>query len=305
MRPPGTTEHRDNTLLAVTAIVLAVLGLSLGDALIKVLSANFSIWQIFVLRSVLLVPILVAVLVWRRINIAIHSLGWMTVRSLLLSLMWVCYYLSLPNLDLSVAAAAYYTAPIFITLFASGLLGEPVGRLGWVAVVLGFSGAFVILQPGADSFNVYVLLPLTAAILYALAMILTRTKCRNDHPLTLSLALNVTFIVVGVLAEGILVLVSPDETMRSAYPFLLGDWAVMDPRAWLAMAVLALAVLIGSIGAAIAYQAGRPSTVATFDFSYLVFAAVWGVLFFGEIPDVTATVGIVMILAAGLLAVRR
>jgi drug/metabolite transporter (DMT)-like permease len=79
----------------------------------------------------------------------------------------------------------------------------------------------------------------------------------------------------------------------------------MGPNEWLAMGLLATAVIIGSVGAAIAYQVGPSSIVATFDFSYLAFAAVWGFLFFAEVPDAITVVGIIMIAGAGILAVRR
>jgi drug/metabolite transporter (DMT)-like permease len=71
------------------------------------------------------------------------------------------------------------------------------------------------------------------------------------------------------------------------------------------MGLLATATIIGSIGAAIAYQSGPSSVVSTYDFAYLAFAALWGFVFFAEVPDVISATGIVLIAAAGILAVRR
>ena len=99
------------------------------------------------------------------------SLLWTIVRSLLLVLMWVCYYISLPHMSLAAAAAAYYTLPIFITLFSAIIVGDTVSRTGWIAVFLGFTGVVLILKPNVEDLNWYALLPLLAAILYALAMI--------------------------------------------------------------------------------------------------------------------------------------
>lgn len=219
--------------------------------------------------------------------------------------MWVAYYAALPNLALSVAAAVYYTLPLFITLFAAVFIGDKVGRAGWSAVFLGFCGVALILRPQADDFNGYALLPLLSAILYALAMIITRTKCRNEHPLVLSLALNVSFVGVGAGAALLIGLWGPSNAGTEIYPFLLGRWIAMGAHEWFAMGLLATAVIIGSVGAAIAYQAGPSSIVATFDFSYLAFAAVWGLLFFTEVPDAITVAGMALIVAAGLLAVRR
>ena len=79
----------------------------------------------------------------------------------------------------------------------------------------------------------------------------------------------------------------------------------MGMAEWLTMALLAAGAIIGSIGAAIAYQVGPPATVATFDFTYVGFAALWGVLFFAEVLDHVTLAGMALIIVAGVLAVRR
>ena len=296
----------DNVSLAIAVILLTVLALSLGDALIKRTSASFVLWQIFVLRSVLVIPVLLAVIRLRDPSMSLMpgTLGWTSLRSLMLTFMWVCYYASLPHLELSIAAAAYYTLPIFITLFSALFAGETVGRTGWVAIFVGFAGVLLILKPAAGGFNGYSLLPLMSAILFALSMILTRTKCRGESPLILSLALNVSFIVVGLLASLLLLPLADAGQDAGGRSFLVGAWTAMGTDEWIAMALLALSILVGSIGAAIAYQVGPSSIVATFDFAYVGFAAIWGLVFFDELPDAIAVLGMIMIVAAGLLTVR-
>lgn len=297
----------DNLRLAISAIVFTVFALSLGDALIKRISADLPLWQIFVVRSVIAVLVLMAVLRARYRGLALRPVrpGWTALRSLMLTFMWVAYYAALPHVELSVAAAVYYTLPLFITLLAALFLGERVGLRGWVAVVLGFGGVLLILKPQADDFNAYALLPLVSAILYALAMILTRTKCRGESPLVLSLGLNVSFIGVGGLASLAIWLWGPSSAEMAAQPFLLGGWIPMGLQEWLAGGLLAAAVIIGSVFAAVAYQSGPSSVVSTFDFAYLAFAALWGFLFFAEVPDVTTLAGVALIAGAGILAVRR
>lgn len=296
-------QTHDNIALAVGAIIFTVCALSLGDALIKQISTGFVIWQIFVLRSVLAAPVLLAAMLYaaRRASLIPKVPVWTTLRSAMLVAMWVAYYVSLPHLQLSIAAAAYYTLPLFITLFSALLARERVSRVGWTAVAIGFLGVLLILRPRADAFNAYALLPLVSAMLYALAMILTRTKCRAEHPFTLSLSLNLCFIIVGL---GAAVLIGT-FTGPERDGFLLAPWTPMGPREWLAMALLAVAILIGSIGAAIAYQSGPPSVVGTFDFAYVGFAVVWGLLFFAETPDGFSVVGMVMIVVAGVLSIRK
>ncbi len=302
--PVSHPSPADNTKLAVTVIVFTVLALSFGDALIKKVSADLVIWQIFVLRSVLAVPVLVAILRVRFPGVRFRpaALGWTGARSLMLVLMWIVYYAALPHVPLSIAASAYYTLPIFITLFSALLGGEKVSLPGWAAVGLGFGGVVLILRPAAADFNLYALLPLVSAMLYALAMILTRTKCRDEHPLVLAGALNVAFILVGLLAPMMIDLSALSDVVPA---FLSGTWGGLGGNEVLAVGLLAIAVLVGSVGTAIAYQTGASSVVATFDFAYVGFAVVWGLLFFSEVPNALALAGMVMIVAAGMVAVTR
>jgi len=296
-------RNGDNIPLAVGVIILTVLALSLGDALIKLTSGSFVIWQIFVIRSLIVIPILAVILVstaGRGLSVP-KGAQWIVLRSLMLVGMWVCYYLSLPELTLSAAAAAYYTLPIFITLFSALFIGDRISRLGWAAVLMGFLGVLLILRPKAGDFNAYAILPLFSAMLYAGAMILTRTRCRQQNPLLLSLALNIAFVVVGGLAATVSAWL-PDSARQG---FLLAAWSEMGVAEWFSMALLAAAILIGSIGAAIAYQNGPPAMVGTFDFAYVGFAVFWGVVFFAEIPDAVSTLGMLLIVGAGILSLRQ
>ena len=231
--------------------------------------------------------------------------GWTLIRSLILVLMWIFYFTSLPHIELATAAAAYYTLPIFITLFAAAFLGEKITASGWVAVLLGFAGTLLILQPHADDFNAYSLLPLVSAICYAWAMILTRSKCRNEKPAVLSLWLNLCFVAVSAMALLGLYLWAPDTTTIALNPFLIGPWTTMGLDEWRMMGILAVAFLIGSVGAVIAYQNGPASTIAIFDFAYVGLAAIWGIVLFAEIPGPQVSIGIVVIVVAGAIASRQ
>ena len=297
-------SRRDNLKLAIAVILLTVLTLSLGDALIKKVSADLVLWQIFVLRSLLAIPLLLVVLRTRFRQVALRprAMGWTAVRSLMLTFMWVAYYASLPHLPLSIAAAAYYTLPIFITLFAALFVGERVRPAGWLAIGLGFCGVALVLKPAAGDFNLYALLPLLSAMLYALAMILTRTKCRDEHPLVLSGALNLAFIFVGLAATLSGGAISGESASSS---FLSGTWAPMAAGEVVAILLLTIAILTASIGTAVAYQTGPSSVVATFDFAYVGFAVIWGFVFFAEVPDAVTLGGMALIVTAGVIAVRK
>ena len=121
----------------------------------------------------------------------------------------------------------------------------------------------------------------------------------------MSLGANFSFIAIGLLATLLIAMVggSTDEVQGTS--FLFGEWSTMGTAEWLTMALLAAATIIGSVGAAIAYQVGPSATVATFDFTYVGFAALWGFLFFAEVLDRVTLAGMALIIVAGVLAVRR
>lgn len=302
------TEHSkpDNLKLAIAAIVMGCFALSLGDALIKQQSTSLVLWQIFLMRSLIAVPLLIYLVRIRSCDTTIMPLqpGWTLLRSFILVTMWVFYFIALPRVELAIAAAAFYTLPIFISLFAAWFLNSKITLSGWLAILLGFAGSLLILQPQADDFNAYALLPIVSAICYAIAMIMTRSKCQQEKPLVLSLWLNFSFILVGAMALIILYFWQPQAQLVNVNPFLLASWTSMGLDEWRALAILAVAIVIGSAGAAYAYQAGPSPVIASFDFSYVAFAALWGLVFFAEVPESETLLGVALIVSGGLLALR-
>ena len=297
-----TNTDNERVLLAVFSIVVAVFTLSFGDAIVKSLVLELSVWQIFVLRSLCVIPILV-LLASRQSNLQSYdasSLGWAVVRSVLLVMMWACYYISLPHLDFSVAAAAYYTLPIFIMLMAAIFLNERVSALKWCAVGIGFLGAWLILRPNTEEFSAYALLPLAAAILYATSMIITRARCSAASPFFLSLVLCVVFLIVGGAMIGLNWSISAGALPNDDSSVV---WQPLDWNGVWAILTLSGALLVGSVGTAIAYQSAPPSVVTAFDFMYLPFAVFWGFVFFSEFPDLVTLLGICAIAFAGILIV--
>lgn len=259
----SVAKHR----AAIVAILAAVAALSFGDALVKLLSAEVPIWQLFVLRSLIAIILLLALMHGR---VALMSAPWWVVlRSLLLTAMWVAYYAALPTTPLSLAAAGYYTIPLFLVLFSAPLLGERVGARGWLAAALGFVGVVVMLRPNPADLSVTNFLPVIAAALYALAMIITRAKCRDDAPLTMALVLNVIFAATGAGVSIALWALVPPAELVAQQPFLLAGWAAIDVRMMGAMAVLAVAIIVGASASAFAYQSAPPALIGVFDLSLI------------------------------------
>jgi len=302
MTDQRATGVMDRVGFAVTVMVLTDLTLSIADALIKATLAAMPLSQFIFLRSVLTIPLLVLIVRLRYPGLSLRPVrpGWAALRSAMLLASLLLYYAALPQMDLSMAAAAYYTIPLFITLFSAVLVREVVGPRGWVGVAFGFAGVLLMLKPEAGALNLHALMPLGAALLYALAMVVTRTKARSENAFVLALVFNLIALVIG----GVATLASLGSA--TAEPGLFaGPWLAMGVLDWALILFLTCTMIVGSVGTAVAYQSAPSAIVSTWDFSYLAFSVVWGVLIFSERLDLLSALGIAMIVTAGLLVIRR
>lgn len=301
----ANSSPSDNLPLAIATIVFTVFAMSLGDALIKGMGAESSvgIWQLFAVRSALVLPLLLVAgwVLRRRASLWPKSGFWVGLRAALLVGVWIAYYSALPHMPLSAAAAALYTLPLFIVGFSALWTHDVVTKAHAIAAGLGFIGVALVLRPGSEAFTPYALLPIVAAMLFAGAMVLTRTRCQEEHPLALVFHLHIAFVAVG-LAGLTALAVFPN---LSGDGFLSGSWRVLKSDEWQLMALLTASILIASVGTAIAYQKAPTSIIGTFEFAYVGFAVLWGVLFFDELPDLLTLGGLVLIVAAGVLTIRR
>ena len=298
----------DRVILGIVLVVTSTFLIAIQDVIFKTASSyDVSLWQLFVFRSLLLIPVLLALGVywgdgpktWRR---AFQL--WPLCRASLLILMWLTMYAAIPFVPLSTIAAGVYTAPLFVALLSAPLIGEPVRRAGWMAIVVGFVGVLLIIKPGADSFRWLTVLPVAGGLLYALCAIVTRTKCRETPPSTLAVSLASALLIVGLLISSVLALLSPTPAMIMDYRFLIGPWGPMSLAICSIVVGLSTVMVASSLVLPAAYQMAPTAIIATFDYFYLIFATLFGFLLFAEIPDLTAVLGMVLVVLAGVIVAR-
>ena len=301
------SSRPENIPLGISLIIATALTISLQDVVFKLFSNTLSLWQIFALRGVFALPALLG-LGWVGRQLRAVAAGalqtWPLLRGLCLTTTFLCFYAAIPFLSLSTVGAANYIAPIFVALLSAYVIGEAVGRLGWLGVILGFAGVLVLLRPGTDAFSLFAVLPVVGAAFYALGHIITRTKCQDVPVAALALSLNAVMVLAGLgVSLALLVLPVPAELI-AAYPYIFGQWSAVTLADWGVLALLAaFSVTIGLLLAG-AYKIAPPATVATFEYSYLVFVALWDILFFGLPPTPLSLAGMAMIVLAGLLVLR-
>ncbi|ABD54086.1 DMT family transporter [Jannaschia sp. CCS1] len=293
-------NERRMVVAGIVTILLTVFAMALTDAFVKFASADMTLWQIYVCRSALALPVLIML---GKGRVLPKAFSWVALRSLALVAMYLAIYAAIPLLDLSVIAASLYTGPLFIVLLSAAFLQERVTPMQWFAVGLGFVGVLFVVQPNGANFTSLSLIPIIAAFLYAVAAVLTRAKCATEAPASLAVSLNLALILFGGVAS--LWFWAAPFAHAASYPFLFGTWSSFDIRTIGILFIMAVLIIGVSVGLAKAYQSPRPQVIATFDYAYLIFAAFWGFVFFREVPDLWTVAGIVLIVVAGFVVLLQ
>ena len=283
---------------------LALLGLQ--DAIVKILSSHVSLWQFQVLRGGAILVFLTIVVMFLRSHTSIVPQRFWAValRSVFLATSMVFFFGGAPFLHLSQMAAGFYTFPLFVSLLAWVFLSERVGPRRVVAIIAGFVGTLLIIKPWEAEFSAFALMPVAGAVFYASAVLCTRSLCRKESPVTLAYAVNVTYVIYGILGLSAVALFA-DPVAQQQYPYLLGAWFPVAATVALLVGATAALNLASNIGLARAYQTAEPSWLAPFDYTYLIFAAFWGIVIFDHVPDLIAIVGMTMIAASGSFVAWR
>lgn len=300
-------EARDHPPLAAGLMVFSLVLLSLQDMIIKLTSDSFSIWQFQLLRASLNMTLLVGgVLLFRTAAALPPRRLWVVIlRSACLVGAMLCFFAGIPFLSLAEIAAGLYLFPLIVTLLSRFVLGEAVGVQRLAAVGAGFCGSLLILKPAGDSFQLVSLLPIGAAMFYACMILVTRKLCREESPVTLAFGVALSFMTLGLI--GVIVLPAPDTAGGSgaAWPYLLTGWHDLEPVMIVTVVACSMMNLTANLCLARAYQSAESSWLAPYDYSYLVFAAIWGYVIFDTVPDLAAAAGMMLIAAAGIFVAVR
>ena len=308
------TSPPDNRAgLAILSILIAVLAISLNDMLIKQLSGGYALHQIVFARSAIGI-LLSLVLVW--FEGGFHLLktrhpGLHVLRGVMIAVSNMTFFLALAAIPLAEATALFFVAPLFITLLSIPMLGEKVGPLRLGAVAVGFVGVVIMQRPwvGAETLavsRVILLLPVVAAVTYALNQIMTRRLGVTAKASVLSVYIQLMFIVVSlafyaVAGDGWFV----GEDTNVSMVFLLRAWEWPAPGdGWVFILLGVNSAVIGYCLSQ-AYRLGDAATVAPFEYMMLPLAVFWGVVIFGEVPTWEVWTGIALILGAGLFVFLR
>jgi S-adenosylmethionine uptake transporter len=287
--------------------------ISINDMLIKRLSGGYPLHEIVFARSFIGILISLVLVqmeggfgILRTRHPFAHS-----VRGLLIVIANMTYFVALAAIPLADATALFFAAPLFITLLSIPILGEKVGPMRIAAVVVGFLGVIIMQRPWADSdaldvSRLVLLLPVLAALTYALNQLMTRRLGVESKASAMSVYIQAAFVVVSlaffaVAGDGRFVTEASDPSMY----FLLRAWVWPASSDYLVLFGLGVNSAIVGYCLSQAYRLADAATVAPFEYVGLPMAVFWGWWVFADLPQWEVWVGMALILGSGLFVFLR
>jgi drug/metabolite transporter (DMT)-like permease len=294
-----------------TGILLALGGgviMSLNDLSIKALSGTYALHQVILVRAIIGIALVLALAAWSPgglRQLRTRRPGAQLFRVSIVMVSNVTYFVGLSLMPLADAVATAFIAPLFVTLMSAVILGEYVGPRRWAAVAVGMVGVVVMTRPGAGVIQPAAILVLISAFCYASSHMMTRRMRDTESAATLSFYVQLGFVVVS----GLMGLWAGDGHLAQApgttWEFLFRPWKLPPQDDWWAFLATGLSVGIGGLMMSQAYRITEAALVAPFEYVGMPMAILWGLVFFGTLPDATAWAGIALICGAGLYTLWR
>jgi drug/metabolite transporter (DMT)-like permease len=271
-------------------MLLGMAAFAANDAIGKWLVADYGVAQVILLRSlaalVLMVPL---ILRGGRVLARIRSAPnprLQALRAAAATAEVFCFYAAVSYMPLADVMAFWMAAPIYVVAVSPLLLGERVGARTWGAVALGFLGVLILLAPSLQISGRGAIFALLGTAAFAAIMILGRSlRATADRDLVL-------FQLLAALAAGLV--------------FAPFDWQPIRSGT-----DLSLLFLLGVVATAAhmlvtrALKLADASVVAPLQYSLLVWGVIFGFLVFGDVPAAGMLLGAALIVASGLVVLRR
>ncbi len=281
--------------MSALILIIAIFLFDVQGALIKHIGTQYPVEQIAFFRNLFgIVPyffMLCFAKQWRLQGKFLGMKRWKLglSRGFLLIFAQMCFYYSLLHMQLATATTLAFSGPLFVTLLSVPLLGHTVGRWRAMAVLIGFSGVVMVMQPSQDAFRWVALLPIGAAFFYAL----TSLSARFFNP-------DVPTALISIYAS------CGAMTLASLFGLLHGNWIMPESLStWLWFVAMGMAGGAAVLLMITAYRMNDPSSLAPFEYFGIPFSFILGWVFFDETPFDSLIPGVFFIVSGGLIVLWR
>lgn len=283
-------------------LVLGMLIFSLQDIAVKWIGGDYSVLEIVLVRSLVAIPF---TLVFFRLEgkrglptTRLHTLEYL--RGLCFFLSFTFHFMGVAAMPLADVASIRFSAPLMITILSVVFLSETVGPRRWLALIVGFLGVLLIVQPGSSGFNLGSIFILLDVLFYALSVIITRRLRAADSSATMAYFSSLVYLVATLIVAPVALWVGEIPNAHPSLAFLLHSWTMPTLLDGLIMVGLGLLWAGGIVVMARAYSLALASVAAPFEYVSLPISAMWGFLLWHEVPTWATWAGAALTVLSGL-----
>lgn len=297
---PGRGMPADTQTSPVLASVLMISAMAIIgviDNVVILLADTIGLWQFHLSRALLMLPLIAGLSFLGLGGLRPKRLRPVILRSVLITLAMLFYFSSLALMPIAQALAGLFTSPIFVLLISALAMGQKIGPWRILAVLIGFAGILLVLQPNPYAFDARTLLPVAGGLFYALSAIITRSHCAGESTVALLAAMVITLGLAGAIGLAVFSLLPlsvPDGFVTRGMV-----WQMQPALPWIVVQALGSTIAVFMLIKA--YQIGETSYVAVFEYSVMIFGPLFAFVALGQAIGVTQIAGIGLIAAAGAL----
>ena len=298
---------KNNNPRGIILILISMLVFSVQDGIMKHIFSFVSLYEVYLVRTVVSVILILFYLKLTNKPIVFKTQYPLLtfIRVILFFFGFSSFYVSLTVLPLGFATALFFVTPFLITIFAHFFLKEEIGIRRWSAVVVGFIGVYITLNPDFNNFNYLSLLPILCAFCYSLSMIIIKKTSDKDSVYTQTF----TFYFGAIIFSTIFYfLIGDGQYNTSDHPasqFIFREWFVDLESSILFMVATGLTATVAFLLLFTAYSIASPAVVSPFEYSILLWSPLIGWIYFNEIPSLNTVIGIMIIVSSGIYIFMR
>ena len=280
---------------------------SIQDSLIKYIYEDVALFELYFGRTLIQSIILLSfvLLTKKTIVLKTHYPILTLVRVVCFFFGFSFFYISLTFMTLAMTSALFFSCPFFMSMFAKFFLKEKIGIRRWSAILIGFIGVLIVLNPTLEEFNFFKLAPIACALCYATSMTITKYTSSKD-----SIYTQMTWLYIfAIFASIIIFLVSGDGKFNnfsdSTMQFIFREWFTNPAEAGPYVLIMGIVASISFFCVFSAYSIASPSIVSLFEYSYIVWAMLAGYILFETVPVPRTFIGAAIIIGAGFYIYYR
>jgi len=294
--------RKNNNPKGIILILLAMMVFSIQDSIMKYIYSFVSLYEVYLIRTLIsFVLILLFLKLTKKPIVFKTQYPLLTFgRVILFFFGFSSFYISLTVLPLATATALFFITPFLITIFASIFLKEEIGPRRWIAVIVGFIGVYIILNPNFSNFDYLSLTPILCAFCYSLSMIIIKITSDKDSVYTQTFTFYLGAIIISLIFYFFIGDGQYNTTDHPASQFIFREWFENLEVSMLLMIVTGITASAAFLLLFTAYSIASPSVVSPFEYSILLWSSLIGWIFFNEIPSLRTVIGIFIIVISGI-----